>query len=139
MGLSQVMSMLLEESAVMAKTKELCETIVNQDSFAALQSQVELFISNDEAKLQYQSVHDMGDSLNQKQSSGVELSEAEISEFEQSREQLLQNSVVTDFMAAQKELGEIQKSVGKLVGMTLELGRVPTEDDIAEAESAAGG
>ena len=125
--------MLLEETTVVAKTKELCETIVNQESFKALQSQVEKFLNNDEAKLQYQSVHEMGDSLNQKQRSGVELSESEISEFEQAREQLLQNSTVTDFMAAQKDLQEIQSTVSKYVGMTMELGHVPSEDEIAAA------
>lgn len=132
------MSMILEETAITAKTKELCATIVEQESFTKLQSQVEKFLSNDEARLQYQSVHEQGDQLNQKQRSGVELSDAEISEFEQAREQLLKNSTVTDFMAAQKELQEIQNSVGKMVGLTLELGRVPTADDI-EAASGGGG
>ena len=132
------MSMILEESAISAKTKELCSTIVEQESSVNLQSQVETFLSNDEARLQYQSVHEQGDQLNQKQRSGVELSESEISEFEQAREQLLQNSTVTDFMAAQKELQEIQNTIGKMVGMTLELGRVPTAEDI-EAASSGGG
>ena len=68
----------------------------------------------------------------------MEASESEISEFEQAREQLLQNSTVTDFMAAQKELQEIQNTIGKMVGMTLELGRVPTAEDI-EAASSGGG
>jgi len=132
------MSMLLEESVVMAKTKELCAAIVGQDSFKELQSQVEKFLSNDEARLQYQSVHEMGDSLNQKQKSGVELSDAEITQFETTREQLLQNDTVTNFMSAQKELQEISSTVTKFVGMTLELGRVPTQDDI-EAASSGGG
>ena len=132
------MSMTIEESAVTAKTKELCAAIVEQESFAKLQSQVETFLNNDEARLQYQSVHESGDALNQKQRSGVELSEAEISEFEQAREQLLKNSTVTDFMSAQKELQEIQNSIGKMVSLTLELGRVPTQDDIAAASGGGG-
>ena len=127
------MTATLEESAVTAKTKELCASIVEQESFVKLQSQVETFLNNDEARLQYQSVHESGEALNNKQRSGVELSESEISEFEQAREQLLQNTTVTDFMAAQKELQEIQNTIGKMVSLTLELGRVPTEDDIAAA------
>lgn len=132
------MSMILEDTAISAKTKELCATIVGQESFVKLQSQVETFLGNDEARLQYQSVHEQGEMLNQKQRSGVELGESEISEFEQAREQLLQNTTVTDFMAAQKELQEIQNTIGKMVGMTLELGRVPTTEDI-EAASGGGG
>ena len=132
------MSAIIEETAISAKTKELCATIVEQQSFISLQSQVEAFLSDDEARLQYQSVHEQGDQLNQKQRSGVELSEIEISEFEQAREQLLKNSIVTDFMSAQKELQEIQSSVSKMVGLTLELGRVPNAEDI-EAASGGGG
>ncbi len=127
------MSMILEETGIAAKTEELCAAIVAQESFVKLQSQVEKFLSDDEARLQYQSVHESGEALNNKQRSGVELSEGEISEFEQAREQLLKNTVVTDFMSAQKELQEIQKGIGQMVSMTLELGRVPTEDDIASA------
>ena len=66
----------------------------------------------------------------------MELGEAEISAFEQAREELLQNTTVTDFMSAQKELQSIQKTIGQMVGLTLELGRVPTADDI---EAASGG
>lgn len=130
--------MILEESAVSAKTKELCASIVEQESFVKLQSQVEAFLNNDEARLQYQSVHESGEALNQKQRSGVELGESEISEFEQAREQLLQNTTVTEFMSAQKELQEIQNTIGKMVSLTLELGRVPTEDDIAAASGGGG-
>ncbi|MFT5632936.1 MAG: cell fate (sporulation/competence/biofilm development) regulator YlbF (YheA/YmcA/DUF963 family) [Rubritalea sp.] len=128
--------MILEESKVTVKTEELCASIVEQESFKKLQSQVETFLNNDEARLQYQSVHESGEALNQKQRSGVELGESEISEFEQSRELLLQNATVTEFMSAQKELQEIQNTIGKMVSLTLELGRVPTADDI---ETASGG
>jgi cell fate (sporulation/competence/biofilm development) regulator YlbF (YheA/YmcA/DUF963 family) len=132
------MNMILEESKVTVKTEELCASIVEQESFKKLQSQVETFLNNDEARLQYQSVHESGEALNQKQRSGVELGESEISEFEQSRELLLQNATVTEFMSAQKELQEIQNTIGKMVSLTLELGRVPTADDIETASSGGG-
>lgn len=130
--------MTLEESAVTEKTRELCAAIIEQESFVKLQSQVETFLDNDEARLQYQSVHESGEALNQKQRAGVELSDSEISDFEQAREQLLQNTIVTDFMSAQKELQSIQKSIGQMVSLTLELGRVPTQDDIDAASSGGG-
>ena len=38
------------------------------------------------------------------------------------------------FLDAQDELESLQKTIGKFVNMTLELGRVPTEQDIAESE-----
>ena len=130
------MSLIADESVVISKTKELCAAIVEQGEFQALQGSVETFLGDDEARLNYQSVHEKGQELNQKQQAGVELSDAEINEFETARESLMSNEVVTDFMSAQQELQVLQSSIGKYVGMTLELGRVPTEEDIA---SASGG
>jgi len=132
------MSILAENSAVMAKVKELCETITQDDEFVSLQGKVERFLSDDAAKLQYQSVHEKGEELHQKQHAGVELSESEIKGFEDARDELMKNEVVTDFMEAQQSLQAIQKTVGKYVGMTLELGRVPEAEDLETAHGGGG-
>lgn len=127
------MSLLSENSPVLAKTLELCEAISNHSHFISLQGRVETFLNDDAARLQYQSVHERGEELHHKQHAGVELSAAEIREFEAARDALFDNSVATEFMAAQKELEKLQKDIRTYVGLTLELGRVPNEDDIAEA------
>lgn len=132
------MSLIADDSALMVNTKSLCDTLVSQQAFKDLHGDVEAFLSDDEARLQYQSVHESGEALNNKQRSGVELSDAEISEFEQARELLFQNSVVTKFMDAQRELQTVQQAIGKYVGLTLELGRVPTEEDFAAADQDGG-
>ena len=130
------MSILAEDSAVVAKIKELCETITQDEEFIALQSKVEKFLSDDVAKLQYQNVHELGESLHQKQHAGEELSESEIKSFEDARDELMENVVAREFMEAQQALQTLQKTVGKYVGMTLELGRVPEPEDM---EHAGGG
>lgn len=130
------MNLLENDSAVMTKTRELCEAIAKDADYQALLGKVETFLGNDEARSSYQSVHEAGQELNQKQRAGLELSQGEISQFETARESLLANPVASEFMQAQQSMETIQQSVGKLVGMTLELGRVPTAEDI---EQAAGG
>lgn len=132
------MSTVTDQSQVIAKTKELCETIVQDPSVNALISQVEAFLNDNEAKLHYQRVHELGDTLNQKQRAGVELSDTEINEFEVAREQLLENAVVTGFLDAQRELQGIQSKVTKYVSLAIELGKVPTEEEV-EAASQGGG
>lgn len=132
------MSLIADDSVLMTTTKSLCATLVEQQGFKDLHGNVEAFLNNDEARLQYQSVHESGEALNNKQRSGVELSEGEISEFEQAREQLLQNSIVTNFMDAQRELQTVQQSISKYIGLTLELGRVPSEEDFAAASGGGG-
>lgn len=124
------MNLIAEDSAIIAKTKDLCASIVDQPDFKALQESVVSFLNNDEARLQYQSVHERGEELNYKQRSGVELSDKEIDDFESAREALLENTIVTDFMQAQRDLQGIQKQIGQYVSLTLELGRVPSEEDL---------
>ena len=125
--------MTAESSPVIEKTRELCAAIADDASFQALQAKVEKFLNNDEARLQYKSVHERGEQLHHKQHSGVELGAAEIKEFEAAREALFDNEIARDFMAAQQELEKLQKEIGRYVGMTLELGRVPSEEEIQEA------
>jgi len=73
------------------------------------------------------------------QQSGVELGATEIKDFETTRDALFENKLAADFMDAQRSLEGIQKEISQYVGMTLELGRVPTDEEIAEAQNAGGG
>jgi cell fate (sporulation/competence/biofilm development) regulator YlbF (YheA/YmcA/DUF963 family) len=129
------MSTLLEKTTIVSKTKDLCEQIAKDEEFIKLQGDVERFLADDSAKLQYQSVHEKGEELHQKQQANVELGAAEIKTFEDTRDALFDNQVAADFMNAQRTLEGIQKEVSQYVSMTLELGRVPTDEEIADAKS----
>jgi cell fate (sporulation/competence/biofilm development) regulator YlbF (YheA/YmcA/DUF963 family) len=133
------MNLLEDDSAVMSKARELCETIASDSDYKGLLAQVEAFLGDDEARLTYQSVQERGQELNQKQQSGLELAESEIGEFENARTALLNNPVASEFLQAQQSLEAVQTSVSRMVGMTLELGRVPTPEDIAQASCGGGG
>ena len=74
----------------------------------------------------------MGEQLHQKQHAGLELGTAEIKAFEAARDALFDNPVACEFMDAQRELDTLRKEITKYVGMTLELGRVPTAEDLVE-------
>lgn len=128
------MTALTSQSRITESTMALCAEIANDGRVNELQDIVEKFLADDSAKLQYQSVHERGEALHQKQHAGIELSPSEIREFEGARDALFDNRVAVDFMNAQRELEGIQREIGKLVSMTLELGRVPTDDDLAEAD-----
>jgi cell fate (sporulation/competence/biofilm development) regulator YlbF (YheA/YmcA/DUF963 family) len=128
------MSIIAEDSAIIAKTRELCACIATDPMFAGFQDSVERFLNDDAARLQYQSVHERGEELHQKQHSGIHLGSAEIREFEAAREALFENEIARDFLVAREQLEKLQKEIGRYVGMTLELGRVPTSDELAEAD-----
>ncbi len=123
-------SLISEDSPVIEKTKALCAQIVSDPSFLKLQADVERFLSDDAARLQYQSVHERGEELHHKQHAGIELGAAEIRDFESARDALFQNEIARDFLSAQRELEGLQKEIGKYISTTIELGRVPTADDL---------
>lgn len=125
------MSIIAENSPIITKTKELCQEIIQNDDYKALLGTVETFLNDDPARLLYQTVHERSEELRNKQRSGVELGEAEINAFKEVRAQMEENAIVMNFLEAQDELQNVQMMVSKHVGMTLELGRVPTEEDFA--------
>jgi len=129
------MSVVTEESAIISKTKDLCQSILDSAEYNALMGNVENFLSNDEARLLYQTVHERSEELREKQRAGVELGQAEIEAFKEVRGQMEKNEVVMDFMLAQDELQKVQSFISKYVGMTLEYGRMPTDEDLEALEN----
>ena len=124
--------MLADDSLVMAKTKELCEVIAGDPEYRVLLEKVERFLENEGAKLQFQSVQERSEELQQKQSVGLEVNEGEVKDFEAAREALMSNAVAKEFLDAQQSLQSVQSAIGKYVGLTLELVRVPAEDDFKD-------
>ena len=133
------MSIVAENSAVIEKTKELCAQIASDPSFLKLQANVERFLSDDAARLQYQSVHERGEELHNKQHAGVELGSSEIRDFESARDSLFENKIASEFLSSQRELETLQKEISKYIVATIELGRVPTAEDLADKGGCCGG
>ena len=80
-----------------------------------------------------------GQALQEKQHHGQPLDPTEISAFETDRDQLLKNPVATGFLDAQEEMHELQSTVKKTVAKAIELGRIPTADELAEGGCCGGG
>ena len=128
-----------EETVIMQKTRELCDTIVAQPEFQALQRQIAQFMNDEEAKSQYQAVVERGDVLQQKQQMGAPLEDNEIAEFNKHRDALVNNPVARAFLDAQQAMHDAQKTIGQYVAKTFELGRTPTEEDMSGCCSDHGG
>ena len=128
-----------EDTVIMQKTRELCDTIVAQPEFLELQRQVAQFMNNEQAKSQYQAVVERGELLQQKQQMGAPLEDGEIAEFNKHRDVLVNNPVARGFLDAQQAMQDVQKTIGQYVAKTFELGRTPTEEDMAGCCSDHGG
>ena len=123
---------MIEETPVVLKTKELCQTILDQPNMRSIRQRIDAFMGDEKSRSQYEGVVNKGQALQQKQQNSENLSQEEIADFEQHRDALMKNPVARNFMDAQEELHELQHSVQKYVSKTLELGRLPSEEDLQE-------
>jgi len=126
------------QDSVQQKTRELCQAIVEQPEFQEMRRQVEVFLGDDKAKTQYQSVMEKGELLQHKQNMGAPMSNDEITEFEKERDALVNNPVARGFLDARQQMQKVQESVGQYVAMTFELGRLPTEEDLGGGSCGSG-
>ena len=125
-----IMQSTIEETAVMQKTRELCQAILDEPNMRSIRRRIDTFMSDEKSRSQYDELVNKGQNLQQKQQMSMQLSGEEIADFEQRRDALLTNPVAKDYLDAQEELHEVQHSIQQYVSKTLELGRMPTEDDL---------
>jgi cell fate (sporulation/competence/biofilm development) regulator YlbF (YheA/YmcA/DUF963 family) len=128
----------IEENVILGKTKELCQTIVDQPKMAFIRRRIDTFLSDADARAQFETVMNKGQALQEKQGWGLQPDSVEIADFEKHRDVLLKNPVAQGFLGAREELHEIQHSIQKYVSKTLELGRVPTEADLENGSCGDG-
>jgi len=125
-----IMSTTIEETPVMQKTRELCETILGQPNMQSIRQRIDAFMGDEQTRTQYDELVNKGQALQQKQQMALALSDEEIADFEQQRDSLMRNPVARGFLDAQEELHQVQESVHQYVNKTLELGRLPTEEEM---------
>ena len=123
---------------VETKTNELCEAILEQIKSNGIRQRIDTFLADATARGQYETLMNKGQALQEKQHTGQPLDPAEISSFEKDRDALLRNPVASGFLDAQEEMHDLQHAVQKIVSKTIELGRVPTADDLAEGSCGHG-
>ncbi len=96
----------------------------------ALRQRIDTFMADEETRTQYDGLIAKGQALQEKQQQSQPLTGEEISDFEQHRDSLLKNPVAREFLDAQQEMHGVQESIQKYVRKTIELGRLPSEDEL---------
>lgn len=122
----------------MQKTRDLCETMLQQPSMVAARQQIDRFLQDPQAQEQYQALISKGQALQEKQERAQVLADAEIADFESHRDQVLGNPVSRGFLDAQEGMRELRHTLNKLLSMALESGRVPSDEDLQNATCGHG-
>src|SRR5205807_124662 len=121
----------IEETQITQKTKELCQAILDEPNMRSIRQRIDAFMADDKTRAQYDGLVAKGDALQQKQQMALPLTSEEIGDFEKTRDHLMTNPVARGFLDAQEELHNVQQSIQQYVNKTLELGSVPSEEDIS--------
>ena len=129
----------IEETAFTQKTRELCQAILEQPEYLAARQNIEAFIADEKSRAQYESLSAKGQELQHKQQQALPLSGEEIAAFEKEREALLSNPVARGFLDVQEQMNEFQQTVNQFMSKTLEIGRVPTAEDLDSGGSCGSG
>ena len=132
------MQTITETNTILEKTRELCQVILDQPEFQTIRQRITDFMSDDEAKSQYQFLSEQGEVLQLKQQQGLPLTNEEIAEFENRREAFLTNPIAKGFLDARQQMQQMQESVDQYVAKTFELGRLPAEDDLQSGSCGSG-
>jgi len=126
------MTTLAPNSAILDKTRELCELLLQSREYRESASKIEAFFANESAQADYRSFAELGEQLHQKQSAG-QLTEADVAGYDAKLQSLKSDPVTGEFMAAEETLNGMVRQISKLVGKTLELGRLPEPKDLEES------
>lgn len=120
----------LENGLLEEKTIAFCREIVALPDFEEFRQSIDAFLEDAEAQRLYREAAVQGEQLYVKQRAGLTISDEELSAYEAKRQALLQNEKAVRFLQAQETFREVQNLVLRYITKTMELGRVPTSEDL---------
>jgi cell fate (sporulation/competence/biofilm development) regulator YlbF (YheA/YmcA/DUF963 family) len=124
------MALTTEDTPIIQKTRELCQMLLDEPGMQALRQRIDDFMADEQTRALYDGLITKGQALQEKQQQSLPLTGEEISDFEQQRDSLLKNPVARGFVDAQQELHQVRESIQKYVSKTIELGRLPSEEEL---------
>ncbi len=128
------MATMTESPSVEGKARELCEFIIAQDGYQDSLKRIMTFLKDEGAKELYGNWQEKRAEMNQWTQQGMKPKKAEVEELERLKGAVMDNEVVMDYVDAEKEMNEIFGTVTKLLQKSLQHGRVPTADEMAESD-----
>lgn len=129
----------LQLTEISKKTEELCLVILNEPSFKGLREMVDDFLATDDAIEQYNRFMDKQENYQKRLYGGYPVSIKEQDELEQEKRELYNYSITRNFIYAQQEFKKIQTLVNQYIAKTIELERVPSEEDLEMGGCSCGG
>ena len=120
------------ETPVIVKTRELCQTILDQPAYQTMKKTLQDFLAESTLRAHYQRLCDQQDALHHKHEHGEAITDEELAAFEKDESAFLNNPLAQGFIEAQRQMQKIEHTVTSYVRRTFELGRLPTADEVSD-------
>lgn len=132
------MSTLLEQSAVEDKAIDLCQAILDDPDFAEARRKIDTFLGDQNAQDAYKAWQGKAQELHQMSHEGLQPNNDDLAQFETLKAAVQNNDTAANFVAAEDRLNSIFGSVTKRIQKTLQLGKLPAEEDLVESGCCGG-
>jgi cell fate (sporulation/competence/biofilm development) regulator YlbF (YheA/YmcA/DUF963 family) len=129
----------LQTDDTLAKTRDLCATLVAQPDFTEIKRRIDAFLADELLKFKFQMVNEKGNALMMKTQAGQPVGNDEFVGFQALRDELFANPVAKEFMEAQEAISQFQTNVQNFFNKTFELGRLPTAEDLNDGSCCDSG
>ena len=120
------------ETPVIVKTRELCQTILDQPAYQAMKKTLQDFLAESTLRDHYQRLCDQQDALHHKHEHGEMITDQEVADFEKDETTFLANPLAERFIDAQRQMHKMEQTVSAYLRKTFELGSLPVEADFDE-------
>lgn len=118
-------------------TESLCNLLAKENAVISSKAKIGLFFQNPDATKLFEEVNAYGEELRNKHMAGMQPTEEEIAKFDQLRENVIKNDVARGFLEARQTIDEILNTINQYLGMSIDLGRAPTPEEIETARQQA--
>ncbi|MEM7384349.1 MAG: YlbF family regulator [Verrucomicrobiota bacterium] len=120
------------------KVRELCQFILDEPGFSDARGSIEAFLGDQEAQAAYQQWQKKGQELHRMNHEGLSPNEEDINEVQALQKAVMENPVAHQFTQAEEHMNQIFGTVTTMVQKTLQMGRVPTEEEMQDSGCCGG-
>lgn len=114
-------------------TTKLCDALAQDQKIISSKARIGLFFQNADATKLFQDVNNYGEELRNKHLSGMAPTEEEIAKFDELRQAVVENDLARGFLEARQQIDEVLGTINQFLGMSIDLGRAPSLDEVEEA------
>ncbi len=122
---------------VLEATTKLCAVLAQSPVIIASKARIGLFFQDQKATELFRKVTAYGEELRSKHLAGMPPTEEEIAQFDQLRQNVVDNPLARDFLEARQTIDDMLVTINQFMSMAIDKGKAPTLEEVAAAAAAA--